>query len=58
MYYAYLFRGNTQDATLMQSKLDDGIKNMRNIYINRYDYLRSTVIERSNSLTSTFSRVS
>jgi hypothetical protein len=58
MYYAYLFRGNTQDATLMQSKLDDGIKNMRSIYINRYDYLRSTVIERSNSLTSTFSRVS
>jgi hypothetical protein len=42
MYYTYTFRGNTQDATLHQQKFEEGIKNMRTIYINRYDYIRDT----------------
>ena len=45
MYYAYLFRGNSQDATIVYQKFLDGIKNMRSLYINRYDYLRSTVTQ-------------
>lgn len=47
MYHAYLFRGNTQDATIQQQKFVEGIKDMRSIYINRYDYLRDTRISRS-----------
>lgn len=42
MHYAYFFRGNSQDATLHMQKFEDGIKNMRSIYINRYDYVRDT----------------
>lgn len=42
MYNAYLFRGNTQDATLQQQRFDEGIKNLRTLYINRYEYLRDT----------------
>jgi hypothetical protein len=42
MYYSYLFRGNTQDANLMLSKFENGIKDMRTLYINRYEYIRDT----------------
>lgn len=47
MHYAYLFRGNSQDATAMQDKFMNGIKQMRSIFINRTDYVRTTVIERN-----------
>lgn len=47
MYYAYFFRGNTQDAQIQFQKFEEGIKNMRTIYINRYDYVRSTVVHRN-----------
>ena len=50
MYYAYTFRGNTQDATLHLQKFDDGIKDMRSLYINRYDYIRDTRILRGASV--------
>ena len=49
MYYAYTFRGNTQDATLHQQKFEAGIKDMRTIYINRYDYIRDTRTARTIS---------
>jgi len=49
MYYAYLFRGNTQDATLTLDKFKKGIEQMRTIYINRTDYVRTTAINRSRS---------
>jgi hypothetical protein len=48
MYYAYLFRGNTQDSNLMFNKFEAGIKDMRSIYINRYEYVRDTRVS-SNS---------
>ena len=44
MYYAYTFRGNTQDATLHLEKFEQGIRDMRTIYVNRYDYIRDTRI--------------
>ena len=43
MYYAYQFRGDNQSAQLSQQKFENGIKFMRSIYINRYDYVRSTM---------------
>lgn len=48
MYYAFLFRGNSQDATIMYQKFLEGIKNMRSLYINRYEYVRSTAIATGN----------
>ena len=44
MYYAYMFRGNTQDAQLSKQKFDEGIKHMTSILINRFSYVRSTLI--------------
>ena len=44
MYYAYLFRSNSQDAVLMRDKLEEGIKHMRTILTNRTEYVRSTAI--------------
>lgn len=46
MYHSFLFRGNTQDAALIEEKFMEGIKDMRSLYINRYDYVRDTRIDR------------
>ena len=51
MHYGYLFRGNTQDAQILQGKFQEGIKNMRSLYINRYNYLRSTMIQQNETFT-------
>lgn len=56
MGHAYLFRGNTQDASLMLDKFKKGMDQMRTIYINRYDYVRSTVITR-NSAYNNYARI-
>ena len=40
MYYAYTFRGDTQNASLSLQKFEQGLKNLRSIYINRTDYIR------------------
>ena len=57
MYTAYMFRGETQEATIMKTNFEDGIKNMRTLYINRYDYISSTLINRTTS-SLTNSRIS
>ena len=44
MHYAYLFRGNTQDALVAKEKFDEGIKHMRSMLINRTQYVRSYMI--------------
>lgn len=49
MHYAYLFRGNTQDALVAKEKFDDGIKSMRSMLINRYSYLRSYLIPQNTN---------
>lgn len=46
MYYAYLFRSDLEAADRVLAKFEQGIRDMRTIYINRYEYVRSTVIER------------
>lgn len=45
MYYAYLFRSNSQDAVLSKQKFDEGIKDMRTLLVNRTEYVRSTAIQ-------------
>jgi hypothetical protein len=49
MFYAYQFRADTQASQIAQGKFETGIKYMRSLYINRYDYVRSTVLTRSSS---------
>jgi hypothetical protein len=49
MGHTYLFRGNSQDSAMMLDKFSRGIKQMRTIYINRTDYVRTTYIERMPS---------
>ncbi len=44
MYYAYTFRGGLEEAAVSDQLFKAGIKDMRKIYINRYEYLRSTVV--------------
>ena len=58
MYTAYMFRGETQEAVVMKTNFEEGIKNMRTLYINRYDYVSSTVINKSASSSMTHSRIS
>ena len=52
MYYAYLFRSNTQDAVAIKDKFDDGIKQMRTMLINRTEYVRSTMIQQNTFSTT------
>lgn len=42
MYYVYFFRGDIETADRLFQKFQDGIKNMRSLYINRYDYIRDS----------------
>jgi hypothetical protein len=53
MFYAYQFRGDAQASQIAQQKFQEGIKYMRSLYINRYDYVRSTILnQNTTSLTS------
>jgi hypothetical protein len=49
MFYAYQFRADTQASQIAQGKFESGIKYMRSLYINRYDYIRSTVINHNTT---------
>ena len=53
MYYAYQFRGDNQSAQISQQKFENGIKFMRTLYINKYQYVRSTFIDRTSRSTFT-----
>jgi len=39
MYYVQMFRNDNQSAGMSLSKFNDGVKNMRSIYINRFEYI-------------------
>jgi len=47
MFYSYQFRGDTQASQIALEKFMEGIKYMRTLYINKYNYLRSTYRPRS-----------
>lgn len=57
MYYVHLFRNDNEAARMSLDKFKEGIKNMRSIYINRYEYVRDTRVHRSG-ITHTNGRVS
>ncbi len=44
LYAAYMFKGDLEAAQTSNSLFEEGIKNMRELYINRYEYARSTMI--------------
>jgi hypothetical protein len=44
MYYAYMFRSNEEAANMARRKFLEGIKSMRTILANRYEYVRSTYL--------------
>lgn len=54
MHNAYMFRGEAQEAQIVYNRFIDEIKNMRSLYINRYDYVRSTVIDRNRTSISSY----
>jgi hypothetical protein len=45
MVHAHTFRGDNESAELSRRAFEAGIKSLRSIYINRYEYIRSTVRE-------------
>jgi hypothetical protein len=51
MYYSFQFRSDLENSSLSFQKFQEGIKDMRTIYINRYDYLRSTVVNQNQTNT-------
>jgi len=44
MYHAYIFRGATEEAGAANQLFENGVKDMRKIFMNRTEYVRSTVI--------------
>jgi len=57
MMYMMRFRSNEQSANIHQQNFENGIKLMRRILIDEQLRIRSTVISRSNTNTSTLGRV-
>jgi hypothetical protein len=57
LYHAYMFRGNEQSASMSKSKFEEGLKRMRIILINRYNYMTSTYINHQYSVGSFGPRV-
>lgn len=47
MHHAYMFRSNMEAAMTAKAQFDAGLKQMRSIFINREEYVRSGFIERS-----------
>jgi hypothetical protein len=45
MVHAHAFRGDNESAELSRRAFQEGLKSLRSIYINRYEYVRSTVRE-------------
>jgi hypothetical protein len=44
MYYAYMFRGDNEAASISREIFDRNIDTMRTILINRTEYARSTTL--------------
>lgn len=45
MVHAHAFRGDNESSELSRRAFQEGLKSLRSIYINRYEYVRSTVRE-------------
>ena len=47
--FVYQYRGETAQYQLNFQRFEQGIKNMQSLLINKYDYVRSSVITRPGS---------
>jgi len=45
--YGYQYRGEAQQYGINFARFEDGIKQMQSLYLNSYDYIRSTYLPRS-----------
>ena len=57
MYHIQVFRNDNESAQMSLGKFNQGVKAMRAIYINRYEYVRDTRVAR-RSLTNSLGRLS
>lgn len=53
MHFAYFFRGNTEDAAFHLQKFENQLKDMRTLYINRFDYIRDTRVSNNHHTMNT-----
>ena len=53
--FVYQYRGELQQYQLNFERFEQGIKNMQSLLINKYEYVRSTHIERSTGYGNTMS---
>lgn len=51
MHHAYMFRSNEQAAAIAKAKMEEGLKRMRTMLVNRYTYVRSTAVQTGYSST-------
>jgi hypothetical protein len=58
MYYVYSFRGDDSGRDTTYQKFTIGIENMRKTYMNRFDYVRDTRINRAGAYSTGFERTS
>ena len=56
--FVYQYRGEMQQYQLNFARFEQGIKNMQSLLINKYDYVRSTMIVRPRSSANFMSGVS
>ena len=53
--YSYQYRGEIEQYQLNFARFEQGIKNIQTLLVNKYDYVRSTVILRPTSMAGYFS---
>ena len=53
--YAYQYRGEIEQYQLNFARFEQGIKNMQTLLVNKYEYVRSTVVLRPTSMAGYFS---
>lgn len=52
--YAYQYRGEIEQYQLNFARFEQGIKNMQSLLVNKYEYVRSTVIFKPDSMAGYF----
>ena len=52
--YAYQYRGEIEQYQLNFARFEQGIKNMQSLLVNKYEYVRSTVVFKPDSMAGYF----
>ena len=53
--YVYQYRGEIEQYQLNFARFEQGIKNMQTLLVNKYEYVRSTVVLRPATMAGYFS---